>query len=306
MKHKRRRKPLIRTFLSQNVRGLKSPARLTELLDTLRRRPWLAVCLQETWRTGEECFSEEGCTFIGIGLASPVCNRGSQGVGVLLSAEGTKAWEAAGCEQHLLGPRCMAVRLHMQDSAGKNIGLLLVSSYAPVSNASQLEWDNHYSSLEQLMDLKKAGDILLIGADCNASIGGGSGCGSGCGPDTRMSTGVKAVGAYGIAHTNNSGGQLRSFLELNTLVATSTHFRKQSYGTWVSPCSKLPHQLDHVLTHASDFKRVGDAGVKAPLIGSDHVAVCCKLRIHVRLGRKRDLRNEITKLDFAMPQGGGG
>ena len=199
-----------------------------------------------------------------------------------------------------------AVRLHMQDSAGKNIALLLISSYAPVSNASRLEWDNHCSSLEQLMDLKKAGDILLIGADCNASIGCGSGCGSGCGPDTRMSTGVKAVGAYGIAHTNNSGGQLRSFLELNTLVATSTHFRKQSYGTWVSPCSKLPHQLDHFLTHASDFKRVKDAGVKAPLIGSDHVAVCCKLRIHVRLGRKRDLRNEITKMDFAMLQGEGG
>ena len=89
-RNRKRRRPFIRSFLSQNVRGLKSGARLTELLDTLSNRRYVVACIQETWRTGAECFREDGHTFIGSGLVEPVCKRGSQGVAILLGEEGTQ------------------------------------------------------------------------------------------------------------------------------------------------------------------------------------------------------------------------
>ena len=41
------------TFVSQNLLGLKSEARLEELFYSLRKRNILAICMQETWRSSE-------------------------------------------------------------------------------------------------------------------------------------------------------------------------------------------------------------------------------------------------------------
>ena len=42
------------TIISQNLRGLKSDARLEELFLVLKLRDLLAVCVQETWRHGQQ------------------------------------------------------------------------------------------------------------------------------------------------------------------------------------------------------------------------------------------------------------
>eukprot|EP00966_Prymnesium_polylepis_P272307 6291227-Prymnesium_polylepis.2 len=53
-------------------------------------------------------------------------------------------------EKHIdLGPRVVAVRLLTKQSGSSNdtLGILLISGYAPVSTASDAEWDAYYDSL---------------------------------------------------------------------------------------------------------------------------------------------------------------
>jgi len=68
-------------------------------------------------------------------------NRGSQGVGIVLSSKGVEAWRAAGCELHNISARVIAVRLLLQDCRNKDIGVFLVSAYAHVGVAEDLLWD---------------------------------------------------------------------------------------------------------------------------------------------------------------------
>ena len=82
----------IETIVSQNVRGLKSDARLDELFCVIKSRNILAACLQETWRSGSEIIEYEQCRLITIGLDA--AEQGSQGVGIALNAHGVEAWKA--------------------------------------------------------------------------------------------------------------------------------------------------------------------------------------------------------------------
>ena len=51
-----------------------------------------------------------------------------------------------------LGPRVVAVRLlakeaGARDATAQPLGVLLISGYAPISTASESEWDTYYDSL---------------------------------------------------------------------------------------------------------------------------------------------------------------
>ena len=79
----RRRAPLL--LLSQNCRGLKTDARLTELCATLNGRRAFITGLQETWRTGKEDLRQDGLRFLGVGPEQQT-GRGSLGLGIFSSA----------------------------------------------------------------------------------------------------------------------------------------------------------------------------------------------------------------------------
>ena len=79
----------IESIVSQNVRGLKSDTRLEELFASIVRSDVLAVCLQETWRCGNDMLENGKCRLIHAGLNSDEqSKRGSQGVAIVLSARG--------------------------------------------------------------------------------------------------------------------------------------------------------------------------------------------------------------------------
>ena len=80
----------IRSVLSQNCRGLKTDGRVTELVDAADCKHAFAACLQETWRPGDEEFTESSWTFLGSAPALQA-GRGSAGVGILLSPSATAA-----------------------------------------------------------------------------------------------------------------------------------------------------------------------------------------------------------------------
>ena len=290
----------LRSFISQNCRGLKTSTRKTELISVLRWRRAFAACLQETWREATEELLEDGWLFIGSAPAAQH-GRGSHGVGIMLSPHAASTLD----EKHVdLGSRVVAVRLLAKEPRSRcwsgnvspSLGILLISGYAPVSTASVEEWDRYYTSLSSAMARAHTGDVIIIGTDSNASIG--RGCLDGSCSDDR----VGAVGPHGLAHINNSGRRLRSFIETHALASLASFYRKRHYGTWQHPRSKLMHQLDQMLVSRSELKRFSDAGsLSGQLINSDHRAIGCKLRIAIQLQRKRaevSARSKLSRLDY--------
>jgi len=229
-------------IFQQNARGLKSNSLFTELIDSLRCRNGFSLGLQETWRIGKEVFTIDNYTFFGSG-PDVQQGRGSCGVGILLSPTATAAWKASGPNSlhNDLGPRVIALRMLVLDSTtGKHLGIFMISAYAPTSDASETDHSDFEDSLSSAISRRKPGDILVICADANASLGRCEHKGN----DDDVYT---VVGPHGLDFINSAGRRLRSFLELlHTLTSLSSFLKKKHYGTWQHPRSNLQHQLDYI------------------------------------------------------------
>ena len=273
------------TIFSQNCRGLKTDGRIDELAHVLQERRAFLACVQETWRCGTDDVVCGGWTFLGIGPEQQR-GRGSQGVGILLSPRAATALRLGGTEVYYESPRVMAVRLLVHDGRSRRqLGAFVLNSYAPVSTSPEEEWDAYYTAVDSALRHKRPDDVLVWCCDANASMG----------TDQRpRPEHTGAVGGFGLAHTNASGRRLRTYLELQQFTSLSTHFRKRFYGTWTHPRSRLPHQIDHVITACEDRKRFLDAGSFAgQLIDSDHRGMVCKLRVAVRMGNRPTARQQV-------------
>ncbi|XP_066926757.1 uncharacterized protein [Clytia hemisphaerica] len=191
------------TFLSQNVRGVKTDARIVELCHVMKKRNAIAACLQETWRKGQEVLDFEQYRLISSGLNEATCRRGSQGVAICLNPDGVDAWNAAGLETHSdLGPRVLAIRLLLRDKHNRDVGVFLVSAYAPVRNAPEHTWNEFLIYLTTCLNRKRNDDILVIGCDCNSSMG------------VNRSKESGPLGNFGISHVNDSGKRMLSDLAI--------------------------------------------------------------------------------------------
>ena len=114
-------------------KDLKNPPIFEELIHFFNRRKLFAACLQETWRAGNEQFEQDGVRIIAAGLDEQT-GRGSQGVAIMLGPESLECWRAAGYELHTdFGARVIALRLLLSDKKNNEIGMFLISAYAPGS-----------------------------------------------------------------------------------------------------------------------------------------------------------------------------
>ena len=255
----------------------------------MKERNAIAMCIQETWRNGIELLEKDSFKVVSVGLEKNVQqgNRGSQGVAIVLNSDGEAAWKAGGYEMYVeFGARVMAVRLVLRDHENRDIGVFLISTYAPVGNATEDEWDLYFDQLSSCIAKKHHNDIVLIGSDTNSSMGTSS--------ETE-----DPVGNFGISHINNSGRRYRSYLSINNLSAMTSCFKKNDYGTWIHPRSKKQHQIDHFIVNREMRHRIRDAGVTACLLDSDHRAIFIKLKIMKRLKKKSDPRSKMTNLDIS-------
>ena len=99
-------------FVSTNVNGLKRDYKFEEICLSLQKNKTFAATLQETWHEGQEELNLRGHTFLLNGPPAQTSNRGSAGVGIVLSPSAVNAWSAASCKLHSdLGPSFIADRL---------------------------------------------------------------------------------------------------------------------------------------------------------------------------------------------------
>jgi hypothetical protein len=272
-------------ILQCNVRGIATDVNMEECALMFKKQRAWAATLQETWIVGNSLQTHNGLLFINHGPPQKLCKRGSLGVSIVLSKDARKAWEQTGSKVLYYGLRIIAIRLKLVSKAGRvGTEIYLVSAYAPDSGKTQLEKDEYNIQLQLCLDNCKEHEVLVIGADTNSSVGVRSKHNN---PYVADSDRVR--GSFGIAHENKAGQELTTILGINELCLPTTFFKKKVYGTWIHPCSKNVHQLDHFIVKQADLKRIQDAGRCGMNMNTDHYPLMMKLVVYKN--RKRNLKN---------------
>ena len=280
-------------ILGQNTRGLTKDEHVEEFYLWFKKLKAWAATIQESWRLKDTIEEHDEMILINHGPPEKLCKRGSLGVAIALGKAARKAWEQAGSVILHFGLRILAIRLLALDPKGKEVKLFLVSAYAPVGAAPKDEREQYAGDLQRCINACAKDEVLIIGADVNAS------CGVRSIHDDPSSPGSDKVrGPFGNAHENAAGQELCSFMGANELCIPSTFFQHKEYSTWQHPCSKLWHQIDHWIVRQKDRKRVMNARVLG-LLGkeSDHRGTALTLRIGRTLKKRNKQAEKPKRID---------
>ena len=101
--------------------------------------------------------------------------------------------------------------------------MTVIQVYAPTSKAEEVEDEQFYEDLQDLLELTPKKDVLFITGDWNAKVG------------SQEIPGV--TGKSGLGVQNEAGQRQIEFCQENTLVIANTLFQqhKRRLYTWTSP-----------------------------------------------------------------------
>ena len=95
---------------------------------------------------------------------------------------------------------------------GKPFNITVIQVYVPTSNAEEVEVEQFYEDLQDLLELIPKRDVLFIIGDWNAKVG------------SQELPGV--IGKFGLGVKSEAGQRLTDFFQENTLVITNTLFQE--------------------------------------------------------------------------------
>ena len=170
------------TGISYNVRGLKHIYKLERLSHYIANNNIDFVCIQETWLSGSgppktvDTTTHKipcKCTLFKHGPEKQE-GRGSGGVVILLSPQGTKAWEKAGspdpisvCTSEEIG-WAMGLELHYEDREENILKYFIVTAYHPDSTKGTEIHEEFLETLADLYDKAPQDATIVSGEDINA------------------------------------------------------------------------------------------------------------------------------------------
>ena len=93
---------------------------------------------------------------------------------------------------------------------GKPINITVIQVHAPSSNAEEVEVEQFYEYLQDLLELTPKKDVLFITGDWNAKVG------------SQETPGV--TGKFGLGVQNEAGQMLTEFCQENALVIANILF----------------------------------------------------------------------------------
>ena len=100
------------------------------------------------------------------------------------------------------------ISVHFQ---GKQFNITVIQVYAPTTNAEEVEVEQFYDDLQDLLELTQKKDVLFITGDWNAKVG------------SQEIPGV--TGKFGLRVQSEAGQRLTEFCQENTLVIANTLFK---------------------------------------------------------------------------------
>ncbi len=173
----------------------------------------------------------------------------SQRAGVLLRGELLRKWCEEG-QKKKQSERSVSVKMD---------GTVLTATYQPVytgNNEAEIEVAKD-NLLEHTYWAKKE-EILLVGGDFNAHVGGG---------EVRPGT----CGQFGIRESNQQGRELLAWCEENNLTHVNSFYNHKKRGTWFNNSLKRWYEIDGFLMKKSQrHKNVKKVSTVGDLTLSDH------------------------------------
>ena len=117
---------------------------------------------------------------------------------------------------------------------GKPFNITVIQVYAQTSNA-EVEVEQFYEDLQDLLELTAQKDVLFITGDWNAKVG------------SQETPGV--TGKFGLGVQYEAGQRLIQFSQENALVIANTLFQqhKRRLYMWTSPDGQHRNQIDYIL-----------------------------------------------------------
>ena len=241
-----------------NVRALTTDEKFEELLTELESTEWDAITINETWRGEAEEIERlsGGQLWCGSGGTA-----GKHGVGVLLHSK----WARKVLRFKAISPRLAVLDV----SLDAVVHVRIISAYFPHSGYPDDAVEHLYRLLDvEISEAKKSKYKIILGADCNAEVGGfGRQCNS--------------YGGFGNEFSNARGDWLKAWADRAGLVLINTHFRKQPDKLWTHTSTNgRNRQIDYLMVEARQRCNVKDTEVTSKLdMGSDHRALCMTMTI---------------------------
>ena len=293
-------------FITQNIRGLpiEDDTKLQSLVHQMKQHNWAAVCIQETWRLGEDDFYIDGYRIILKGNSTKVNDKGHVmgGVGIILSPEMDAAHKLASSKRtafpnkHKYEGRFIGLQLHFnkRDSHGKKIrGILkttLCSIYHPVDSNEHEE----FNGITQTILNGAPNDMhFIFGQDINCNVGIS---------DTNDQF-RGTLGPNGINKRNNKGHKFLQHLSALNMKLANSFFTKENYTTWKNfkPSNPSFHMLDVFSISSPIFKHVVDCGtIPFGVDYTDHTATAITININfICIQAKKSNNNKLnTRADW--------
>ena len=192
--------------------------RLREIAEKANKNNWDAVLLSEVNGEGQ------GTIWLGEDeklIAIVHTNKAA----ILLRGQTLQAW----CEQG-------QITKHSQRSISiKTMGHSLTSTYLPVWRGNnEAEIEEAKEDLRLHIQWANKDEVLIVGGDFNAHIGGNEDRANIC-------------GKFGLRETNRQGQELLDFCEENNLCYVNSFSNHKRRGTWFNPALRRWYELDGFL-----------------------------------------------------------
>ena len=167
--------------------------------------------------------------------------RAMQGVGIFLDDQMKKAWNRAGSVVECRGGRLLRIQVEIERRT-----FHVIACYAPTFRATDLEKEEFYRDLAEMVGRCKANEELVVLGDFNARVGVREAPAE---SDENESTDL-ALGPFGMTELNDNGRLLLDFFRngrRKPLRVMSTCYHHKEDGTWMHNLTKRWHQIDHIL-----------------------------------------------------------
>ncbi len=181
---------------------------------------------------------------------------------------------------------------------GKPKTLSLISSYHPHLGYTDEETNDYNQSIADLFNKFPKNNIIIMGADLNASIGTRMNAEEEEDDDNNNISPLETlIGPCGNPRTNKKGDQYKNLMLQLDLRAVSAFFcNEKGYDTWRNPATDEKFQLDHFLVPRYHSKLIKDVRRKHYGVPSDHWALLLKLDINKGKKQNDEKKKDAKKI----------
>ena len=266
------------TVVTWNVQrmslGSRRKVKARKVAEYARRSGWDVVLLSEVRGEGS------GVVWMGEEEERVVFVH-SERAAVMLRGEVMKAW----CEEG------MTKKMSKRTVSVKVKGVMLTATYQPVSeNGNEEEVETELEVLAEHVKWAKGDELVVVGGDFNAHVGGGS-----------EKKGVS--GKFGLRESNRQGRRLLEWCEANGLSHVNSFFNHRQRGTWFSNIFKRWYEIDGFLMrnrerqqHVRKLCTIGEAAL------SDHKPKKLRVELKKKRWRKPIQRKKTPRIKWEMLQ----